>query len=142
MAGETSAIHSGVYKACGPGRLSSSPVGCIHRCKAQLQVVHVAGGWLQVAVKHMPMSSLIVGVDLVPIRPIRGAKTIIGDITSAQCRQVRGNASDTDTTKVLPILNLAGMPCCWKHAAHQLPGTSASHISGVSSNRADIVKSL
>lgn len=48
----------------------------------------LAGGWLQVAVKHMPMSSLIVGVDLVPIRPIRGAKTIIGDITSAQCRQV------------------------------------------------------
>ena len=48
----------------------------------------IAGGWLQVAVKHMPMSSLIVGVDLVPIRPIRGAKTIIGDITSAQCRQV------------------------------------------------------
>ena len=48
-----------------------------------------AGGWLQVAAKHMPMSSLIVGVDLVPIRPIRGAKTIIGDITTVQCRQVQ-----------------------------------------------------
>ena len=57
--------------------------------KLNILAMLLAGGWLQVAVKHMPMSSLIVGVDLVPIRPIRGAKTIIGDITSAQCRQVR-----------------------------------------------------
>lgn len=39
------------------------------------------------AVKTMPVGSLIIGVDLIPIKPIRGVKTLIGDITTQQCRQ-------------------------------------------------------
>ena len=49
----------------------------------------VAGGWLQVAQKTMPMSSLIIGIDLAPIKAIRGVHTIIGDITTQKARQVR-----------------------------------------------------
>jgi AdoMet-dependent rRNA methyltransferase SPB1 len=30
----------------------------------------------------MPLTSLIIGVDLVPIKPIRGVKTIVHDITT------------------------------------------------------------
>jgi len=44
------------------------------------------GGWLQVAQKYMPMSSTIVGVDLAPIRPIRGVTTLVEDITTQSCR--------------------------------------------------------
>ena len=40
------------------------------------------------AVKHMPMSSLIIGVDLDPIRAIKGCKTLVGDITTQKSRQV------------------------------------------------------
>ena len=40
----------------------------------------------QVAHKYMPLSSTIVGVDLVPIRPIRGVVTLTEDITTAKCR--------------------------------------------------------
>lgn len=34
------------------------------------------------------MSSLIIGIDLVPIRAIRGVRTIVGDITTQKARQV------------------------------------------------------
>ena len=36
----------------------------------------------------MPMSSLIIGIDLAPIKAIRGVRTIIGDITTQKARQV------------------------------------------------------
>lgn len=45
------------------------------------------GGWLQVAQKHMPVSSVIIGIDLVPIKPIHNVMTFQADITTSQCRQ-------------------------------------------------------
>ena len=47
------------------------------------------GGWLQVAQKYMPMNSTIVGVDLAPIRPIRGVTTLVEDITDAELRRAQ-----------------------------------------------------
>lgn len=43
------------------------------------------GGWLQVAQKHMPSNSVIIGVDLQEIRPIRGVISFTDDITKPSC---------------------------------------------------------
>lgn len=44
------------------------------------------GGWCQVCAKTMPVSSLIIGVDLLPIRPIPNVTTLVNDILTQQCR--------------------------------------------------------
>ena len=43
------------------------------------------GGWLQVASKFMKSASIIIGVDLDPIKPIPNVKTFQTDITTQKC---------------------------------------------------------
>ncbi|KAI9445254.1 Spb1 C-terminal domain-containing protein [Lactarius indigo] len=57
---------------------------CIDLCAAP-------GGWLQVASKTMPVNSLIVGVDLVSIKPIPRVVTFAADITTVRCRNLIRN---------------------------------------------------
>ena len=60
--------------------------GFLEKSKVLLDLCAAPGSWCQVAADIMPANSMIVGVDLAPMKPIPRTVTFQSDITTDQCR--------------------------------------------------------
>lgn len=58
----------------------------LSKARAVLDLGAAPGSWLQVCSKYCPLSSMIIGVDLLPIKALPNVITMVEDLTTQECR--------------------------------------------------------
>ncbi|PIA27940.1 hypothetical protein AQUCO_07400049v1 [Aquilegia coerulea] len=75
-----------------------------------LDLCAAPGGWMQVAVQKVPVGSFILGVDLFPIRPIRGAISVEEDITTQKCKATIKRLMNENGCRAFKVILHDGSP--------------------------------
>ncbi|CAN6914643.1 unnamed protein product [Brassica oleracea] len=82
----------------------------LHKSRAVLDLCAAPGGWMQVAFEKVPVGSLVLGIDLVPIKPVGGCVAIQQDITRPECRSKIKQVLEKHGVKALDLVLHDGSP--------------------------------
>ncbi|CAN7014514.1 hypothetical protein IGI04_013213 [Brassica rapa subsp. trilocularis] len=82
----------------------------LHKSRAVLDLCAAPGGWMQVVVQKVPVGSLVLGIDLVPIKTIGGCVAIQQDITRPECRSKIRQVLDKHGVKAFDLVVHDGSP--------------------------------
>ncbi|XP_022763245.1 putative rRNA methyltransferase isoform X2 [Durio zibethinus] len=82
----------------------------LNSAHAVLDLCAAPGGWMQVAVQRVPVGSLVLGLDLVPIAPIRGAVALQQDITKPDCKSKVKRIMEEHGTMAFDVVLHDGSP--------------------------------
>nr|UXY87225.1 SAM-dependent methyltransferase [Cryptomonas sp.] len=77
----------------------------LHKAHCILDLCAAPGSWMQVCRRLAPCSASIIGLDIYPIRKIKGCQTMKGDITSYTCVNSISNIIKMEKKKINVVLH-------------------------------------